>query len=230
MVIGKGLVANAFDRYIEDDRYLVFASGVSNSANKDEAHFEREATLLAEVLQENKEKTFIYFSTCSLYDSSLVDIPYVKHKLSMENMIKEKHSHYHIFRISNLAGKANNPHTVLNFFYQHIRSGTAFHIWKYAARNIIDIEDAVNICDYIISNDLFVNETINIANPHNYPVTFIIETLERVLGRKGIYDVIEKSSVPEINTEIIKPVIDVLNIQFDEGYLHRTLKKYYSGS
>lgn len=230
MVIGKGLVANAFDRYIKDDRYLVFASGVSNSANKDEAHFEREANLLAEALQKNREKVFIYFSTCSLYDPLLVGRPYVKHKLSMENMIKEQHDHFHIFRVSNLAGKTNNPHTVLNFFYQHITSGTAFQIWKYAARNIIDIDDAVTICDYIIRNDLFVNETINIANPHNYPVMFIIETLERVLGKRGGYDMIEKSSIPEINTETIKPVIDVLNIQFDEGYLHRTLKKFYSGS
>lgn len=228
MVIGKGLVANAFNRYIEDDRYLVFASGVSNSANKDEAHFEREATLLAEALQKNKEKIFIYFSTCSLYDPSLRETPYAKHKLAMENMIREHHNHYHIFRISNLAGKTNNPHTVLNFFYQHITSGATFHIWKHAVRNIIDIDDAVTICDYIISNDLFINEPINIANPHNYSVAFIIETMEQVLGKKGVYDMIEKSSIPEINTETIKPVIDELNIQFDEGYLRRTLKKYYS--
>lgn len=230
MVIGKGLVANAFSNYLKDERYLVFASGVSNSANKDKAHFEREATLIGEALQVNKEKIFIYFSTCSLYDPSLRETPYAKHKLAMENMIKENHSQYHIFRISNLAGKTNNPHTVLNFFYQHIISGTTFHIWKHAARNIIDIDDAVTICDYIIRNNMFVNETINIANPHNYPVIFIIDTLERMLGKKGVYDVIEKSSIPEINTVAINPVINRLNLQFDEGYLLRTLNKYYSGS
>ncbi|CAN5470935.1 hypothetical protein BH10BAC2_BH10BAC2_23970 [soil metagenome] len=230
MVIGKGLVANAFNRYNDDDRYLVFASGVSNSANKDELHFQREAILLAEALQKNKEKIFIYFSTCSLYDPSLTGIPYVKHKLAMEKMINEQHGHYHIFRISNLAGKTNNPHTVVNFFFQHIASGTTFHIWKHAARNIIDIDDAVIICDHIISNDLFVNETINIANPYNYSVAFIIETMEEILCKKGVYDVIEKSSIPEINTEAISSVIDLLNIQFNEGYLQRTLKKYYSGS
>lgn len=228
MVIGSGLVAKAFTAYQNDDRYLVFASGISNSANEDVTHFAREEKLLKDALQENREKIFIYFSTCSLYDPSLQQTPYVKHKLAMETMITAAHNSYHIFRISNLAGKTDNPHTVLNFFFQHIASGTFFHIWKNAARNIIDIDDAVKLCDYIAKHDLSRNEIVNIANPHNYPIQMIIEAMEKILGKRGNYEVIDKSSVPEIHTDTIQPLVTALDIRFDDRYLIRTLKKYYS--
>jgi nucleoside-diphosphate-sugar epimerase len=228
MVIGNGLVANAFKMYKNDEDYLVFASGVSNSANKDPQQFEREKLLLERALKDNSSKMFIYFSTCSLYDSSLKGLPYVNHKLNMEALIQKEHNNYRIFRISNLAGKTNNPNTMLNFFFQHIASGTFFNVWKNATRNIIDIDDAVLLCDYIINHGLFKNDTVNIANPHNYNVQLIVKTMEKVIGKKGNYGIIDKSSIPEIDTTDITPLIETLNINFDDGYLLRTLKKYYA--
>lgn len=228
MVIGNGLVAKAFSAYNNDDNFLVFASGVSNSANKEEKLFARERALLEKTLKEHTGKHFVYFSTCSLYDPSLKNSLYVNHKLAMETLIKEEHPDYHIFRISNLAGNTTNSNTLLNFFYQHIVSGEFFHIWQNAARNIIDIDDAVILCDYIIQNELLKNRITNIANPHNYSVLSIIEIFEQMLHKKGNYDIIEKSSIPFIDTTTISFFIDTLKINFEEDYLLRTLHKYYS--
>ena len=230
MVIGNGLVANAFSAYKNDDRFLVFASGVSNSANKDLQAFEREKTLLENSLAANKQKHFVYFSTCSLYDSSLQDSLYVKHKLEMETLIKSRHTNYNIFRVSNLAGNTSNPNTILNFFYRHIANGISFNVWKDAARNIIDIDDALLLCDHIIKHDFLKNETVNIANPHNYKVLTIISVIEQILHKKGNYKIVERSSVPHINTKTIEVLTASLKINFNEDYLQRTLNKYYAQS
>ncbi|PWT71928.1 MAG: NAD-dependent dehydratase [Bacteroidetes bacterium] len=227
MVLGNGLVANGFKRYEHDDRFLIFASGVSNSANREVAEFVREQELLEYSIRENQHKTLVYFGTCSVYDPVLNNSPYVIHKLAMEKLIRENHSDYFVFRISNLAGNTSNPHTVLNFFVQHIISGQFFYLWKNASRNIIDMEDAFAICDRILQKETFKNEIINIANPANYAVTQIVGTIEKLLGKKGNYELIEKGSNPVINTDAIRPIISELGIQFDSAYLCRTIEKYF---
>ncbi|HEX4849266.1 MAG TPA: NAD-dependent epimerase/dehydratase family protein, partial [Puia sp.] len=174
-----------------------------------------------------RNSIFVYFGTCSVYDHLLNQSSYVKHKLAMEKLVRDNHDHYHIFRISNLAGHTSNTHTVLNFFVQHIISGEIFYLWKNASRNIIDLDDAFSICHEILQKDLFRNEIVNIANPSNYPVVQIIESIEKVLQKKGHYELIDKGSNPEIHTEQIRALISDLSIQFDSTYLCRTIKKYF---
>ncbi|MBS1597636.1 MAG: NAD(P)-dependent oxidoreductase [Bacteroidetes bacterium] len=226
MVLGSGLVANGFKKYAKDENYLVFASGVSNSANTDNAAFTRERHLLEDAVRMYADKTFVYFSTCSIYDVSLQDSPYVKHKLAMEAIVRQHHN-YHIFRISNLVGRTNNPHTLLNFFIDHIQSNLPFPVWKNATRNIIDLDDAVSICDYIIRHKLFVNKCVNVANTQNYPIMQIVSTIEDVLEIKGNYRFVDAGSNPVIDTSVIQKIITTLHISFDSGYLIRTLRKYY---
>lgn len=227
MVIGKGLIANGFNEYATNDSVVVFASGVSNSANTDVAAFDREKKLLGNMLAAYPEKRFIYFSTCSVYDVSLQHSAYVLHKLAMEKLIEQAHNDYIIFRISNLAGRTDNPHTVLNFFIQHIRSGEPFYIWEKASRNIIDVTDALSICRYIINRDLFSKQIVNVANPFNYPVIDIVKTIEDYFGKKGNYTLVDKESNPFIDINPIKPIINTLSINFAADYLEKTLKKYF---
>jgi len=156
------------------------------------------------------------------------DSPYVLHKLRMETIVKKQHSNYHIFRISNLAGNSGNPHTFLNFFIQHIVSGNFFYLWGHAYRNIIDIENAVAVCDYIIQRQLFKNEIVNIANPVNYPVIQIVEAIERFTQKKGVYELLEKGSNPGINTCTSQQLFKTLNIQFDDEYLYKMFDKYFT--
>ena len=228
MVLGRGLVARGFKSYLEDENYLVFASGVSNSFNTDANAFAKEGELLKQAMTTHRNKTLIYFSTCSIYDPSLRESPYVRHKLEMEGVISRGHANYHIFRISNLVGKTDNPHTVLNFFVRHIRSGQPFRVWKNAARNIIDIDDAVAICDHIIRNKLFPNTWVNVANTENYPVLQIIHTIEETLGKKGNYELTDAGNNPIIDTSLIREIVHKLHLSFDDHYLTRTLRKYYT--
>lgn len=226
MVIGNGLVANGFGMYKNNDQVVVFASGVSNSNNTDQAAFDRERDLLNNTLAQLQTELLVYISTCSIYDPSMQSSLYVQHKLAMEKLVTDTVDNYYIFRVPNLAGYTSNPHTTLNFIFNHIVQAIPFRIWKNASRNIIDIEDAVCICNHFIASDKDTGRIINIANQYNYPIVEIVEKIEQATGRKGNYSVIDKGNTPLIDITEINPVIDKLGINFAGNYLDNIIKKY----
>ncbi|MFQ6310265.1 hypothetical protein [Lysobacter capsici] len=87
MIVGNGLIAEAFKaRYEHDRTVVIFASGVSNSSETSEQAFLRERRLLLETLR-TAEGKFVYFSTCSLTDADRQATPYAVHKLEMESLV-----------------------------------------------------------------------------------------------------------------------------------------------
>lgn len=228
MVLGKGLVAKKFNSYDNDEAFLIFASGVSNSKSATEIDFEREKSLLLKTISDNKDKILVYFSTCSIYDSLENNSNYVLHKLNMENILKLNAPHYYIFRVSNLVGFTSNKFTVLNFLYNAINNQNKFQLWQNVSRNLIDIDDMFLIIDYILQSKLFTNSTINIANINSYSVTYIVSTLENFLHKKAITDRIEKGTLFDIDTSLIKPIYDKVKIDFSDDYLPKLLIKYFS--
>jgi nucleoside-diphosphate-sugar epimerase len=229
MVVGKGMIASRFADYNDNDRFVIFASGVSNSqiSNKDE--FELEKKLLSHTAEHHKDKIFVYFSTCSIYDPEKKSTPYVVHKLEMERLIMEQHPMPVIFRVSNPIGLTKNRHTVFNYFVDHIQQDIPFFIWKNAERNIIDIDDMFVICDAFLKKPYEKRNPVNIANPINYPIMSIVETIEHHFSKKGIYTLIQGESSPIINTEDIMPIIKDKGIEFNKDYQNKIIKKYFTG-
>ncbi len=227
MVVGNGMIAKRFSRFADDASRLIFASGVSNSSNTEEEAFKKESDLLLQEMSKNPDATLIYFSTCSIYDPSLQESPYVIHKLKMEDLIKNVATSYIIFRVSNPIGVTNNHHTLINYFVDHIRSQAPFTVWSYASRNLIDLDDMGQICETIIINEAWQNKIVNVANPVNYPVQHIVETLEQHFGLQGKYEVVEKGNSPLIDTTEIQPLFSDLHIDFGNDYLKNLLNKYY---
>ena len=227
MVIGNGMIANRFTKYRNDDDTIIFASGVSNSKDTVQEHFLREYSLLDQTIKNHPRKALVYFSTCSVEDEDLKSAPYVIHKKSMEKFIEQNASKYYLFRISNLAGISNNPYTLLNYFIFNILQNNSLTVWKNAFRNILGIDDMYLIADHILQQKAWMNNTINIANPKNYPVPFIIDQIEKHLHKKAVRNEIEKGDNYEIDISAIAPVIQKLDIQFNDDYLASLLKKYY---
>lgn len=228
MVIGKGLVAGSFSSYAQDKRFLIFASGVSNSKTSTDADFRREEDMLLQAMKAHADMQLVYFSTTSVEDADLQHTAYVQHKLNMEELIRSVAHRYSIFRLSNLAGRSENPNTILNYFYQHISQGIPFQLWQHSERNIIDAEDVFRIADYLLQHGEATNQTVNIANTESYPVQLIVDSMEAVCGKKGIYTFTDKGAAVTIHTEAIKAACDALNIHFGKGYLQQLLQKYYS--
>src|SRR5690606_10434611 len=96
MIVGNGLIASAFQSspLKDDPNIVVFASGVSNSRETSKDEFLRERQLLLETI--NQGKLILYFSTCSVYDPSQKDAPYITHKLEMEDLVRQSNA-YRIF-------------------------------------------------------------------------------------------------------------------------------------
>ena len=227
MVIGNGLVAKRFESYGRENDFLIFASGVSNSKTKNTDLYEREMELLEEHVRQYNTRSLVYFSTCSIYDPQEKESAYVKHKLQIEDFIKTRVKQFSIFRISNLVGKSSNPNTLLNFFFNHVKSGVNFDVWTHACRNLFDIDDAYLIIDHILKNNLFPNGIVNVASPENIPVKKIIESIETFLGIRSNYIEIEKGTCFDIDTTPIQPVIQKLGIGFGAEYVRDLLHKYY---
>ena len=227
MVTGSGMIAKRFSDYATDNRFLIFASGVSNSVLNEETDFKREREMLSEAIKNNSRMNLVYFSTCSIYDPSMKKSRYVLHKLEMEKIIRSSRVDYTIFRVSNPIGKTENFNTVLNYFVKHIREKKEFVIWKYASRNLIDLDDIYSICHYILSNTLFKNHKVNIANPVNYSVLFIVQSIENHFGIEGNYQLADKGNSPLIDTSAIQPILSKLKIEFTSSYLSSVLQKYF---
>ena len=221
------MIAKAFETYRNNDMFLIFASGVSDSTRNNPIDFKREKSLLEQHLHDAAKKVFVYFSTCSIYDPAMQQSAYVLHKLAMEEMIRQSHGNYYIFRLSNAVGHTGNPTTIINFLVNHIISGAPFQAWVNASRNVIDVEDARTIVDRLLMEGRMKCQTINIANPFNDRIPEMIASIEQHVGKKGNYQWVNKGSAPVIDIQPIAPVISELNINFGSNYLPRLLQKYY---
>jgi nucleoside-diphosphate-sugar epimerase len=229
MVVGTGMLAKAFSMFTKNEEYLIFASGVSNSLENSKTAFQREQDLILKKISENPDKTFIYFSTCSMFDPAARDSMYVRHKLAMEELIVNKAGKFRIFRITQIVGKTNN-NTLINFLVNKIRNQELFEVWKNSTRNLIDIDDVFKIISYILDHDLFPNQVVHVANPFSLPVQEIIKIIEKIMAKPASYTLVDRG-IPyeQIQLFQIQDVIDNLELKFErEFYYFHTIKKYYS--
>ena len=228
MVVGNGMVASKFIHYSERDDVIIFASGVSNSKLAIKSEFEREKKLLCKILLNNTAKKLIYFSTFNLYDPVEKTSPYCLHKSDMEEFISINVPNYNIFRLGHVAGASAKEYTILSFLFNSIKNGSSFKLWKYASRNIIDIDDVSKICTYIIDNSLYKNEVTNICNSYNSSIIELVIILEKVLSKKANYKIVEAGESPNFDNTKIRLISKELGISFNKTYVKEVILKYYS--
>ena len=222
MIIGRGLIANLFTE-IDLDEVVFFASGVSNSSETRKGEFLREQNLVEDTLASNPEKLFVYFSTCSIYDSSKYNSLYVLHKLHIEEIIKQKAKHFLILRVSNAVGRGGNPNLLMNYISRQILNDQELVVHQQATRNLIDVEDVKNITmKYIASKDW--NKIINVAYTENFNILEIIEVFEQILFKKANKNIENKGEHYSID-------VHELDYEFEltskECYLKNIIDKYY---
>jgi len=220
MIVGNGMIAKAFSKYENSLEIIIFASGVSNSKETEEKNFNREMNLLKSTLNNHPDKLFVYFSTCSIEDDSQKDSKYIMHKKKMEELIKTKNNSYCIFRLPQVVGKTNSP-TLVNFLIDSIANSKFFYVQENATRNLIDVDDVFTICDYIITNKLYLNSIVNIASPFNLKVLEIVSIIEEILKKKAHFELIKQGSSQKINIDKIK----FSNHIFNNDYIKNILLK-----
>lgn len=225
MIIGNGLIASLFKDFDKEDT-VFFASGVSNSSEMDSAQFQREENLIRETMEKNPGKLFIYFSTCSIYDSSKTNSPYVLHKLRMEEIVKNNATNHLILRVSNAVGKGGNPNLLMNYLIRSVQNNKTINVHTKATRNLIDAEDIRNITLELLEKGNY-NKIVNIAYPQNYSIIEILEIIERHYNKKLDLNLIKSGSGYEINIPETENYFQKNNLDGKESYLLRILEKYY---
>ncbi len=219
MVIGCGLIAQAFKVFENNSNILVFASGVSNSKETNPIEFEREKKLLIKTLNNNSSKKIIYFSTTSVFDKELRNNDYIQHKLKMEELIMNNSLNYYIFRLSEVVGKTKNQNTIVNFLINSISKNIRFDLWKNACRRIISVDDVFRIVCEIIKNDIYMNEIVNITTDKKCTIFELVETIEMILHKKANYNILDKGFCYDISTEKIKNLESFKTIKENKNYV-----------
>jgi UDP-2-acetamido-2,6-beta-L-arabino-hexul-4-ose reductase len=225
MVIGNGLVARMLEKFDVNDHILIFASGVSNSGENSDTEYKRESDLL--LSKRGTKARLVYFSTCSMFDPTLQEGKYVKHKRAMEEMIaSEFHSHL-ILRLPLLISNAPNPYTFFNFMSQRIRQGTPIPVHSNAWRYLMDASDLSFWIPILIKRSVAERQTINMAYDNAAKVTHIISLMEEIVGVKANKELVERGSYYDFDRTDFRGLIKEVGFPFDpETYNLQILRKY----
>jgi nucleoside-diphosphate-sugar epimerase len=228
MIFGRGLIANAFaGAFSSTPGVLIFASGVSDSCETRPEAFEREERLLAQTLG-GRPALLVYFSTCSVADRERIHTPYVRHKLRMEEQVRE--ADHLVFRLPQVVGHTPNPSTLTNYLYARISSGARFAVWKNAWRNIIDVDDVARIAGHMIADERFRNRTLNVACPHPVRVVDLVAIYECALGVTANFELVDRGDHYDIDVAEAVRIAETVSVEFGPGYVEKVIRKYYGKS
>lgn len=228
MVVGSGLIASAFKEYKAVHDILIFASGVSNSSETSHAEFSREENLLRNTIANNDTKKFVYFSTCSIYDPTVSQSPYVLHKRRMEEIIAMSLKRYYIYRLPQVVGMANND-TFINYLFRSICTQQPINIYKNSTRNLVAVEDVFRIVSHLLQMNMYENQVINIASPDSHPVLEIVMLIERITGKLAQKTVLDKGAKLEISNIEIRD-IEIYEEIFIENYTYNILDRLFQNN
>ena len=227
MIVGKGLLARAFEPHFGmDSSIVVFASGVSNSLETRASEFARERSLLQQLLAD-KTRRFIYFGSCGVMQAESELTPYMRHKKSMESLVLSSPDGL-VLRLPQVVGVTENTHTLTNFLRDRISSGEHFTVWAHAERNLVDIDDIVNIGVALAKEMSNSGTMVSIAAKKSLLMPEIVRIFERVLDKPANYSVVEKGDSLSIDTGSIAAVSARLGIDLGDGYIEKVIKKYYA--
>jgi nucleoside-diphosphate-sugar epimerase len=225
MIIGNGMIARSL-KYIDSDEVCFFASGVSSSNTKNSKVFDREKNLLLEVLDRYaKTKIIVYFSSCGIKFEAT---PYFDHKLNMENIIASRAENFYIFRLPQVVGNGGNKNTLFNHLISKVKNNESIEVWKNVRRNLIDIDDVVDIINIFLSNKINLNSIVNIASPYNCTILELIKNIEIVLSMKVNYTLVNKGKTIYTSVAEISDIVDINRVfKSKNQYLQHLIKKYH---
>lgn len=211
MIIGNGLLAKSFSRYMANSDIVIFASGVSNSTEERESEFNRERILLEKTICENFNSVLVYFGSCSIFDSTLTESKYVIHKKKMESIIASSGiKRFFIFRLPQIVGKSNNS-TLMNYILNAIVRGDRINLYKHARRNLVTNRLAFDICDRLIQSSRYgeyniaYHDSISVLDIYN----ILCEKLDVPLG--GV-ELIDSGSSYDIDIGAVAGILDSLGV------------------
>ena len=222
MVIGNGSIAKVFKQeFGNDDSVIIFASGVSNSNEKNLSEYQRETILLQNTLTKFPEKKIVYFSSIS---SKYVNSQYFNHKVLMENLIIKNSNSFIIIRLPQIISNSGNQNNLINFLVNSIKNNHSLEIQKDVFRALIDVDDLKKVTLEVIKN--FNNKVLNFSKIEEFLVIDLCYMIFTILNcNVDIIEIPAKFNTPNLENS---PEIDNIlkNLIKKENYTNKILKKY----
>ncbi len=225
MVVGNGLVASAFAEFKEDDDFVIFASGVSNSQETDEAEYQREFDLLKAHLRPGT--CLVYFSTASIADQSRSHSKYIHHKIQVEEFIATHADDYVIFRLPIVVGRSQNPHTLTNYLFNAISEGQPINVYTRAIRYLIDIDDIQDLLAQFLKSGFLRKAVVNVAFDNGIHVPELISIFEDVIGKKANATLKDVGTRFEIDNADFNRFLQSIGYELSDQYTRELISKYY---
>jgi hypothetical protein len=224
MIIGNGLMASVFIQdYKDNENFIIFASGVSNSSETNLEEFLKEKNLLIKTLHENPLKQIIYFT--SFIDTNISKIKYANHKKEMEEIISSSQNNYMILKLPQVIGNGGNKNTLINFIVNKLYNNEEILVYKNTYKSLIDVDDVKRITDVLLKahtnkmhiefpyiEKLLVRQIVNLVAKQ-----LKIEPKIKFID-SDFYDLPDLSLVNQL-------ILFQLNINA-EGYTEKVIKKY----
>ena len=214
MIIGSGLMAIACNGIDRED-VLFFASGVSDSSEKDDREFQREENMLFTNIEKYHNKVFIYFG--AIGGGEL----YLRHKYKMQSIILQKTNNFIILNLSQVVGHGGNANTLFNAFRKSLLKGEEIKVYRDCFRSLIDIDDVMMILDSLI--ELKYYGVHNFYGIESLPVDLIVQLMAESLGVKARMVMTAGNYVRIDNSIVIQRLIKGINTK---NYTKNLIEKY----
>jgi nucleoside-diphosphate-sugar epimerase len=223
LIVGRGLLGESLNK-LRHEKVLFFASGVSNSTQQNGPEFEREKKLLIETLEGTKKRHFYYFSTCSIFDSSLADSAYIAHKKRMEELVLSNPAG-RVVRLPNVVGPTGNPANLVNYLKYSIKRANPIKIQSDATRYLLGVDEMNLLLQDVIDN-AGEQKILSLVPQHNIKVTRIVSIIESLLGTQANIELVEGGTPYEVDFSDTKYHASRLGFDFGQMYYENTLEKW----
>ena len=230
-IIGKGFIAknlSKISKEIIQSKIIIYAAGISNSNTESKKDLVREINSFNKFSKINKRKKILFISTADVTNNLKNRSKYVKNKIKIEKSIKKNFKNFIIVRIPQIIGKSKNKNTLINFFYNKIKSKKTIKLLLNVDRNLLDIDDIIKMIKVIIMNNKINKKVITLSNKYFIQPIDIIKIFEKTLKIKAKYN-FKKTKKQNWNLHFKKNIKYFSNakIKFDKYYFSKTIKKYY---
>ncbi|GAB3152897.1 NAD-dependent epimerase/dehydratase family protein [Amycolatopsis sp. NPDC004378] len=204
-IIGNGFIARHTRRFFGDRHpdVTLIAAGVSTVLVNDVSAFQREATLVYDVIHRCRAagRTVIFLSTAStgMYgaDQSMGSeagavfplTPYGRHKLCLERVCALSGARWLVLRLSHIVGPGQQPHQLLPSLTRQLLSGSVT-LHSGVSRDLLDVGDMLGMLDSLLTQGVR-DEVVNVASGRSETIERIVDELERRLGTRAERKLVE---------------------------------------
>ncbi|MEW2619272.1 NAD-dependent epimerase/dehydratase family protein [Streptomyces sp. NPDC048106] len=217
-IVGSGFIAGALQAIAQRHPGVVaLAAGESRIlpeyAPRDLA---REAALVTEQARRCAATgaRLVYFSTAS---AALYGTPgcsgteecrhaprtaYGRHKVAMEDLVRQSGCRWLILRLSHLVGPGMRPHQLVPSLVAQALAGQV-RILRRASRDLLDVADFVAMTDAVLGAGV-EGETVNVASGRSTEVDAIVDHVAALTGTDPVRRYVEETSRHSVSIERLR--------------------------